>query len=143
MSARSDNPMDTVAQAVTDLVPELEPRLIDPSPEMHSQLGVVGEMLLARVGATRVISVASSKTGSWIVSEFDTAGGSLNVMWTEDGDVSDEQIPSLVLAAAVGSLEEQLAVSGEGAINADIRPAVTGLMESLRDRQQQLAESVA
>jgi hypothetical protein len=143
MSAGQDNPMEAVAQSVTDLVPELEPRLIDPSPETQSELGIVGEMLLARVGASRVIAVAASNRGSWTIKEFDTASGDLDVVWSEDGAVSDDQVPSLVLAAAIGSLEEQLTWKGATAIGKAIRPAVTNLLDTLRGRQKELADSVA
>ena len=78
--------------------------------------------------------VNATEKGEWTIQEFDSITGDLVPVWSETADVPDEQIPSMVLAAAVGSLEEQLAWTGETEVHEDVRPVLTKQLGLLRQR---------
>ena len=134
MSVRQRRQLHRVVDSVSRLVPELTPRIIEPAADKQRALGIADETLLVRVGTNRVITVSATESGAWSIQEFDSITGDLVPVWSETADVPDEQIPSMVLAAAVGSLEEQLAWTGETEVHEDVRPVLTKQLGLLRQR---------
>ncbi len=135
MSTRQRKQLQRVIPAIAELLPELDPRVIEPSADKQKELGIAEETLLLRVGAHRVISVSATETGGWSIKEFTAKSGDLVPIWDETGDLADEALGPILLGAAVGSLEEQLAAKGEDAVHKDLRGDVTGVLTTLRSRQ--------
>ena len=134
MSVRQRRQLHRVVDSVSRLVPELSPRIIEPAADKQKALGIADETLLVRVGTNRVITVSATEKGDWTIQEFDSITGDLVPVWSETAAVDDEQIPGMVLAAAVGSLEEQLAWTGETEVHQDMRPVLSTQLAVLRQR---------
>lgn len=143
MSARQRRQLDRVVDAVARLIPELEPRVIDPTPEKQRELGLAENALLARVGTYRSVTLSPTEEGAWSIKEFDSRSGSLVEVYEEVGSVPDELVGSLVLAAAIGSIEEQLSWTGDDAVHEEIRPVLTRLNTVLRQRHAEATGSSA
>ncbi len=134
MSARQRRQLDRVVDAVARLIPELEPRVIDPTPEKQAKLGLAENALLARVGTYRSVTLSPLESGAWSIKEFDSRNGDLEEVYEEIGDVPDHLIGALFLAAAIGSIEEQLSWTGDNAVHEEIRPVLQGLSTTLQER---------
>ena len=134
MSVRQRRQLHRVVDSVSRLVPELTPRIIEPAADKQRALGIADETLLVRVGTNRVITVSATESGAWSIQEFDSITGDLVPVWSETAGVDDEYIPGMVLAAAVGSLEEQLAWTGDTEVHEDMRPVLSNQLVLLRQR---------
>lgn len=134
MSVRQRRQLHRVVDPVSRLVPELSPRIIEPAADKQRELGIADETLLVRVGTNRVITVSATEKGDWTIQEFDSITGDLVPVWSETAEVPDEMIPGMVLAAAIGSLEEQLAWTGDIEVHEDMRPVLSKQLTVLRQR---------
>ena len=134
MSVRQRRQLHRVVDSVSRLVPELSPRIIEPAPDKQRALGIADETLLVRVGTNRVITLSATEKGEWTIQEFDSITGDLVPVWSETAEVDDSVIPTMILAAAVGSLEEQLAWTGETEVHEDVRPVLSNQLAVLRQR---------
>ena len=139
MSTRQRKQLQRVIPAIGALLPELDPRVIEPSAEKQKELGIAEETLLLRIGPHRVISVSATESGAWSIKEFDAKSGDLVPIWEETGELSDSELGPMLLGAAVGSLEEQLAAKGDTAVHKDLRTDITGVLDLLRERQRATA----
>lgn len=143
MSVRQRRQLHRVVDPVSLLVPELSPRIIEPAAEKQVELGIAEETLLVRVGTNRVITVSATESGEWNLQEFDSITGDLVPVWSETAALDDSQVPAMVLAAAIGSIEEQLAWKGEQEVHEDIRPVLTKQLTLLRQRYSTVTGGVA
>jgi len=134
MSVRQRRQLHRVVDSVSQLVPELSPRIIEPAADKQKALGIADETLLVRVGTNRVITVSATEKGEWTIQEFDSITGDLVPVWSETAELDDYQVPGMVLSAAVGSLEEQLAWTGDHAVHEDVRPVLSKQLALLRQR---------
>jgi hypothetical protein len=143
MSVRQRRQLHRVVDSVSRLVPELSPRIIEPAADKQKALGIADETLLVRVGTNRVITLSATEKGEWTIQEFDSITGDLVPVWSETADVDDSVIPTMVLAAAVGSLEEQLGWTGETEVHPDMRPILSNQLAVLRQRMSMSTGEIA
>lgn len=122
------------------MVAELEPRVILPSAEKQKALGIAEETMLIPVGARRAITACPTATGDWAITEYDTSSGDLVPLWQEKGALDEGLVIAVVLGAAVGSLQEQLELSGAEAITGEQREQLTFQHAVLKARHTQLVE---
>ena len=122
------------------MVAELSPRVVVLSAEKQAELGLAEEVLLIPVGRRRAITVSAQGNGHWSVKEFDTSAGTLVSLWEESGELRDDLVVSVVLGASVGSLEEQLALSGLDAVAESEREHTEQVLALLRSRHTTLVE---
>jgi len=134
MSVRQRRQLNRVVDSVMRLMPELSPRIIEPAADKQRELNIAEQTLLVRVGTHRMIALSPTESGQWTIQELDSLTGDLVVIWGETGDLEDDQLGPIVLSAAVGSLEEQLAMSGEIEVHEDMRPILTNQLTILRQR---------
>lgn len=134
MSVRQRRQLHRVVDPVSQLLPELSPRVIEPAADKQRELGIADETLLVRVGTNRVITVSATESGEWTIQEFDTITGDLVPVWSETAPLDDSMVPGMVLSAAIGSLEEQLAWTGEKELHPDVRPVLSKQLALLRQR---------
>ena len=135
MSASQRRQLERIESSVGELLPELTPRVIEPSAEKQKALGIAESTILLRVGNHRMISVNATEKGEWSIKEFDASSGDLVPIWDETGPVDDSLVAIMVLGAAVGSLQEQLEAEGDKAVHADLRGDLETLLATLRERQ--------
>ena len=134
MSVRQRRQLNRVVDSVSRLVPELSPRIIEPAADKQRELGVAEQMLLIRVGTHRMIALSPQESGNWTIMELDSQTGDLVLLWGETGPLDDDQLGPIILSAAVGSLEEQLALDGEIQVHEDMRPVLTAQVVVLKQR---------
>ena len=134
MSTSQREQLQRVVPAIAALLPELDPRVIEPSDDKQKELGIAEETLLLRVGAHRVMSVSATESGGWSIQEFTAKSGDLVPMWEETGDFPDDVLGPVLVGFAVRSLEQQLAATGDDAVHVDLREDVTGVLTELRHR---------
>src|SRR5690606_8321991 len=132
-----------VVDPVSRLVPELSPRIIEPAADKQRELGIADETLLVRVGTNRVITVSATENGAWNIQEFDSITGDLVPVWSETAELDDSVVPGMVLAAAIGSLEEQLAWTGDNEVHEDVRPVLSKQLALLRQRLSMATGEIA
>jgi len=134
MSVRQRRQLNRVVDSVSRLVLELSPRIIEPAADKQRELGIAEQTLLVRVGTHRMIALSPTESGQWTIQELDSQTGDLVLLWGETGDLEDDQLGPIVLSAAIGSLEEQLALDGEIQVHEDVRPVLTQQLVVLRQR---------
>ncbi len=122
------------------MVAELEPRVILPSAEKQKALGIAEETMLIPVGPRRAITACATASGEWSITEFDTSSGDLVPLWQEKGELDEGLVIAVVLGAAVGSLQEQLELTGADAVAAEQREQLTFQHAVLKARHTQLVE---
>lgn len=122
------------------MVAELEPRVILPSEEKQKALGIAEETMLIPVGGRRAITACATLTGDWSITEFDTTSGELVPLWQEKGELANDLVIAVVLGAAVGSLQEQLELTGADAVTTEQRETLTFQHAVLKARHTQLVE---
>ena len=140
MSARQRKQLQRVSDDVSSLVPELSPRIIEPSAEVQRSLGIADETLMLRVGTHRVITLSAAENGDWSIHEFDAVTGDLVPVWGETGPLDDDQLGPIILGSAIGSLTEQLSYTGDNEVHEDIRPGLEAQLEVLKVRSEALAD---
>jgi hypothetical protein len=140
MTASQRRQLQNVEDMVGAMVAELEPRVISPSAEKQKALGLADETMLFSVGPTRAITLSAAIDGGWSIKEFDTSSGDLVPIWDETGELEDTMVPAIVLGATIGSLEEQLAATGDKAVERELRDPLTTLLFILRNRHATLTE---
>jgi len=134
MSVRQRRQLNRVVDSVSRLVPELSPRVIEPDEDKQRELGIAEQMLLIRVGTHRMIALSPQESGNWTIMELDSQTGDLVLLWGETGPLDDDQLGPIILSAAIGSLEEQLAMDGEIQVHEDMRPVLTAQVAVLQQR---------
>lgn len=134
MSLRQRRQLNRVVDSVSRLVLELSPRIIEPAADKQRELGIAEQTLLVRVGTHRMIALSPTESGQWTIQELDSQTGDLVLLWGETGDLEDDQLGPIVLSAAIGSIEEQLALDGEIQVHEDVRPVLTNQLTILRQR---------
>jgi hypothetical protein len=138
MTALQKRQLQNLEELVSAMVAELSPRIILPTEDKQAALGIAEETLLIPVAKRRAITLNANLDGGWSVKEFDTSAGTLIPVWEHESELGGELIIEVVLAAAVKSLKEQLAVMGEDAVAVDERPQLTQIYKLLQARHATL-----
>ena len=120
------------------MVAELSPRVIMPTPEKQEELGIAEETMLIPVAKRRAITLNANLEGGWSVKEFDTTAGTLIPVWARETERPGDVVIEVVLAAAIKSLGDQLAVVGDDAVAVGERPQLKALLKLLEDRHATL-----
>ena len=138
MTASQRRQLQGLEDIVTAMVAELSPRVILPTPEKQEELGIAEETMLIPVAKRRAITLNANLDGGWSVKEFDTSAGTLIPVWARETERSGDIVIEVVLAAAVNSLKQQLAVVGNDAVAVDERPQLKSVLKVLEDRHATL-----
>jgi hypothetical protein len=138
MTASQRRQLQGLEDIVTAMVAELSPRVILPTPEKQEELGIAEETMLIPVAKRRAITLNANLDGGWSVKEFDTSAGTLIPVWARETERSGDIVIEVVLAAAVNSLKQQLAVVGDDAVAVDERPQLKAVVKILEDRHATL-----
>ena len=138
MTASQRRQLQSLEEIVTAMVSELSPRVIMPTPEKQEELGIAEETMLIPVAKRRAITLNANLEGGWSVKEFDTTAGTLIPVWARETERPGDVVIEVVLAAAVKSLRDQLAVVGDEAVAVDERPQLKALLKLLEDRHATL-----
>jgi hypothetical protein len=138
MTASQRRQLQGLEDIVTAMVAELSPRVILPTPEKQEELGIAEETMLIPVAKRRAITLNANLDGGWSVKEFDTSAGTLIPVWARETERSGDIVIEVVLAAAVNSLKQQLAVVGNDAVAVDERPQLKAVLKVLEDRHATL-----
>ena len=140
MTASQRRQLQGLEEIVTAMVAELSPRVILPTTEKQEELGIAEETMLIPVAKRRAITLNANLEGGWSVKEFDTSAGTLVPVWARETERSGDVVIEVVLAAAVNSLKEQLAVVGDAAVAVDERPQLKAMLKVLEDRHATLVK---
>ena len=117
MTANQRSQLRSIENTLSAMVAELQPRVILPDADKQKELGLAEETMLVPVGARRAITASPMGNAGWSIQEFDTSAGTLIPIWKEDGELTESLVISVVLGAAVGSLQEQIE-AGDTALKA-------------------------
>lgn len=139
MDAKQKHQLQGVEEILLAMVAELSPRVIQLTAEKQAELGASEESFLIPIGS-RAIIVSVMPNSHWLVKEFDTTAGTLVPVWEESGELTYALVVSVVLGAAIGSLEEQLAFTGATAVPYDQRRQMEQVLSLLRSRHTTLIE---
>jgi hypothetical protein len=140
MDAKQKHQLQGVEEILLAMVAELSPRVIQLTAEKQAELGVSEESFLIPIGSRRAITVSVMPNGHWMVKEFDTGAGTLIPVWQESGELTYALVVSVVLGAAIGSIEEQLAFTGATAVPLTQRAQMEQILALLRSRHTTLIE---
>ena len=138
MTASQRRQLQSLEEIVTAMVAELSPRVIMPTPEKQEELGIAEETMLIPVAKRRAITLNANLEGGWSVKEFDTTAGTLIPVWARETERPGDVVIEVVLAAAIKSLGDQLAVVGDDAVAVGERPQLKALLKLLEDRHATL-----
>jgi len=109
MSASQRRLLEKVATPIFDAIPELSPRIIEPSKEKQRALSIADSTLLFQVGAYRAIAIYPVDRDTWNAKEFDSESGALTLLREKTSAVALDALPVWVLAASISSIDDQLA----------------------------------
>jgi hypothetical protein len=140
MDAKQKHQLQGVEEILLAMVAELSPRVIQLTAEKQAELGISEESFLIPIGLRRAITVSTMANGHWLVKEFDTSASTLVPVWEESGDLGYGLLVSVVLGAAIGSLEEQLAFIGSDTVPQEERGQMEQMLALLRARHTTLLE---
>lgn len=113
MTANQRSQLQSIENALSAMVAELQPRVIMPDADKQKALHLAEETMLVPVGARRAITASPMGKAGWSIQEFDTSSGALVPIWKEDGELTESLVIAVVLGAAIGSLQEQIERGGD------------------------------
>jgi len=108
MSASQRRLLEKVATPIFDAIPELSPRIIEPSKDKQKALAIADSTLLFQVGAYRAISIYPVDRDTWNAKEFDSESGELTLLREKTSKVAIDALAVWVLAASISSIDDQL-----------------------------------
>lgn len=140
MTARQIRQLQGVEDMVSAMVAELNPRIIRPSAQQQTELGIAEETMFIPVGPQRAISLSAGEDGGWVIKEFDLSSGGLLPVWSDTSTIANGGMISAVIGAAIGSLREQLGLKGARSVPSDLRPIMQAQIVLFEERNAQLVE---